>query len=167
MKKSTIHLTMGAMIAALYTVITVFVAAFGLANGAIQIRLSEALTILPIFTLDAVPGLFVGCIISNTITGCSIYDIIFGSITTLVAAILTRKLRNTKFLFYFPPILLNAIIVPIILKYAYKIGDAYLYLMITVGIGECISVMVFGYILKKMLTPFKDKLFNLYSVEKE
>lgn len=167
MKKSTVYVTMGAMIAAIYTVVTVYVQAFGLANGAIQVRISEALTILPIFTPAAIPGLFIGCILSNTITGCAIYDIIFGSITTLVAAIITRKLRHTKFLFFLPPVVLNAIIVPIILKYAYKLEDAYLYLVMTVGIGEVISVMVLGYILKKFLMPFKDKFFNLYSVEKE
>ena len=68
-KTSALRLTQAAMIAAIYVVLTYFISAFGLANGAIQVRISEALTILPIFTPAAIPGLFVGCLLSNILTG--------------------------------------------------------------------------------------------------
>ena len=85
-------LTQAAMIAALYVVLTLAINAFGLASGAIQIRVSEALTILPYFTPAAIPGLFIGCLLSNTITGCALFDIIFGSIATLLGAVGTYLL---------------------------------------------------------------------------
>ena len=110
MNKKVLLLCQGAMIAAIYTVMTLFINAFGLANGAIQIRISEALCILPIFTPAAIPGLFVGCLLSNVITGCAIYDIVFGSLATLVGAIGTYFLRKTKFLFTLPPVIANGVI---------------------------------------------------------
>ena len=81
-KQSVRYLVHSAAIAALYVVLTYISSLFGMANGAVQLRLSEALTILPIFTPAAVPGLFVGCIIANIISGCAIWDIIFGSIAS-------------------------------------------------------------------------------------
>ena len=89
-------LTQAAMIAALYVVLTLAINAFGLASGAIQVRVSEALTILPYFTPAAIPGLFIGCLLSNTITGCALFDIIFGSIATLLVAVGTYLLRRHK-----------------------------------------------------------------------
>ena len=80
MKKKVFFITQAAAIAALYTVLTLTAGAFGLANGAIQLRISEALTILPFFTPAAIPGLFIGCVVSNILTGCVIWDIIFGSL---------------------------------------------------------------------------------------
>ena len=68
-----------AMIAAIYVVLTYFISAFNLASGAIQVRISEALTILPYFTPAAIPGLFVGCLLANLLTGAAIYDVIFGA----------------------------------------------------------------------------------------
>ena len=91
-------LTQAAMIAALYVVLTLAINAFGLASGAIQVRVSEALTILPYFTPAAIPGLFIGCLLSNTITGCALFDIIFGSIATLLGAVGTYLLRRHKWL---------------------------------------------------------------------
>ena len=86
MNKKVLYLVHGAVIAALYVVLTLLANALGLANYAIQVRFSEALTILPVFTPAAIPGLFLGCIISNTLTGCMLLDIIFGSIATLIGA---------------------------------------------------------------------------------
>ncbi|MCR4782172.1 MAG: QueT transporter family protein [Lachnospiraceae bacterium] len=158
MKKRTLFLTQGAMIAALYVVLTVFIAAFNLASGAIQVRISEALTILPIFTPAAIPGLFIGCVISNIVIGGAIWDIIFGSLTTLIAAYCTYLLRKTKVLYMVPPVLFNAIIIPFVLIFAYHMKDAYWFLFATVGAGELISVFIFGFILKKVLDPIKNKL---------
>ena len=99
-------LTQAAMIAALYVVLTLAINAFGLASGAIQVRVSEALTILPYFTPAAIPGLFIGCLLSNTITGCALFDIIFGSIATLLGAVGTYLLRRHNNIHFSPTIIL-------------------------------------------------------------
>ena len=96
-KISTNHLVKAGVVAALYVVLTVFTNFLGLANGVIQIRLSEALTILPVFYGFAIPGLFVGCIVSNLLTGCAFLDVVFGSIATLMGAIFTRLLRKNVY----------------------------------------------------------------------
>ena len=98
-KKNSIlllDLTQGAMIAALYVVLTFIANLAGLASGVIQVRLSEALTILPVFTAAAVPGLAVGCVLANLLTGCAIWDVVFGSLATLIGAVGTRLLRKKK-----------------------------------------------------------------------
>ncbi|MCR5747322.1 MAG: QueT transporter family protein [Lachnospiraceae bacterium] len=142
----------GGIIAALYVVLTLLSNAFGLANGAVQVRISEALTVLPAFTPAAIPGLFVGCILSNTLTGAIFPDIIFGSLATLAAAFVTYKLRNkNKFLAPVPPIIANTIVVPLVLKYAYHIDGALIYMMLTVFLGELISCGVLGMILYPIL----------------
>ena len=153
--RKTLMMAYGAMIAALYVVLTYFISAFGLASGAIQIRISEALCILPVFTPAAVPGLFVGCLVSNILTGCALPDVIFGSLATLLGAWGTWKLRHTKFLFTLPPVISNMVIVPLVLKFAYGLGDAWWYLVVTVGIGEFISVCVLGKILHAALKKVK------------
>ena len=159
-KKSALFITQAAMIAAIYVVLTLFINVFNLANGAIQVRISEALTILPVFTPAAIPGLFIGCLLSNTLTGCVIWDIIFGSIATLLGALGSRALRHTKFLYTLPPVISNALIVPLVLKYAYGLGDAYWYLFATVGIGEVLSVCVLGTVLRTVLNRYKGVIFK-------
>ena len=159
-KRSALFITQAAMIAAIYVVLTLFINVFNLANGAIQVRISEALTILPVFTTAAIPGLFIGCLLSNTLTGCVIWDIIFGSIATLLGALGSRALRHTKFLYTLPPVISNAVIVPLVLKYAYGLGDAYWYLFVTVGIGEVLSVCVLGTVLRTVLNRYKGVIFK-------
>lgn len=159
-KKNVIRLTQAAMIAAIYVVLTYFISAFGLASGAIQVRISEALTILPVFTSAAIPGLFVGCLLSNLLTGCMALDVIFGSIATLIGAVGTYLLRKTKFAFTLPPVISNAIIVPIVLKNVYGLQDAAWYLVLTVGAGEVISVCILGMILKKVLWKYRNVIFK-------
>ena len=156
--KKTKSITQAAIIAALYVVLTFVANAMGLASGAIQIRLSEALTILPYFTPAAIPGLFVGCLLSNILVGGIIWDIIFGSLATLIGAVGTYELRKFKWLEPLPPILSNTITVPLVLIYAYGVQDALPYLMATVGIGEVISAGVLGMILLKSLEKHK-KIF--------
>lgn len=85
--KKVLFITQGAVIAAIYVVLTYIVSLLGLTNGVIQVRLSEALTILPVFTPAAIPGLVVGCVISNILTGAVIWDVIFGSLATLIGAV--------------------------------------------------------------------------------
>lgn len=92
--KKVLFAVQAAMIAALYVVLTYITNLLGLASGTIQVRFSEALCILPVFTPAAIPGLFIGCLISNLITGGIIWDIIFGSIATLLGALGTYFLRK-------------------------------------------------------------------------
>ena len=153
----TKYISTSAIIGALYIVLTMVSNALGLASGAVQIRISEALCILPVFTPAAVPGLFAGCIISNIIAGGNIFDIIFGSLATLIGAIGTLKLKNHKYLALIPPIVSNTIIVPIILCYAYGINQALYFVMFTVGIGEVISCGVLGMVLLKAMEKYKFK----------
>ena len=150
----------GAIIAALYVVLTYFIAAIGLANGAIQFRISEALCILPIFTPAAIPGVTIGCLISNIITGCSIFDIIFGTLATLIGAFGTYFLRKTKFISTLPPVLSNMIIIPLLLKFAYGLDDAWWWLVITVGAGEILSICGLGMLLKAALWKFRNQIFR-------
>ena len=158
MKKFDVKtLTIGGAIAALYVVLTLVANAFGLASGAIQVRLSEALTILPCFTPAAVPGLTVGCILANLVTGCAPWDVVFGSLATLIGAIGTYLLRKKPLLAWIPPVLSNAIIVPIVLQKVYGVPDSFWYLMLTVGAGEVIACGILGLLLYKALS--KTKIF--------
>ncbi len=142
-------LAFGGMIAALYVVLTLVSAAFGLASGAIQVRLSEALCLLPCLMPAAVPGLFVGCFVANLVTGCAFWDVIFGSLATLIGAVGTRMLRSRPMLSWIPPVLSNAIIVPIVLLRVYGVPDAWWFLVLTVGAGEIISCCLLGFLVLK------------------
>ena len=152
MKNSKVkNITHSAIIAALYVVLTLAAQLWGLASGAIQVRFSEALTILPVFTSAAIPGLAIGCLISNIIAGGVIWDIIFGTFATLIGAVGTYILRNHRWAAPIPPIVANAVIVPFVLIYAYGATEALPFLMLTVGIGEVISAGVLGTVLLKTL----------------
>lgn len=151
-------LIQAAMIAAIYVVLTFIANAFGLANYAIQVRFSEALTILPYFTPAAIPGLVIGCFLSNILTGCALPDIIFGTFATFVGAVLTYKVRKFKWLAPVPPIVANAVIVPFVLLYAYGIRPLWLS-FITVTIGEIISCGLLGMILLFSLEKYRGRLF--------
>ncbi len=151
----------GAAIAALYVVLTLLSNIFGLASGAVQVRISEALTVLPFFTPAAIPGLFVGCIISNLLAGSAVWDVVFGSIATLIGAAGTYLLRKkTKWLAPLPPIAANTLIVPFILAFAYGAEESIPFLMLTVGAGEIISCGVLGLILLKALEKHAKDIFG-------
>lgn len=145
--KKVLYVTQGAMIAALYVVLTLLTNAFGLASGVIQVRISEALCILPYFTPAAIPGLFLGCLFSNILTGCMPWDIIFGSLATLLGALGTYFIRKYKFLTPLPPIIANTLVIPFVLQKVYQVPDALPFLMLTVGIGEFISCGIIGTVL--------------------
>lgn len=147
------------MIAALYVVLTFIANALGIASGAIQIRFSESLCILPYFTFSAVPGLFIGCLISNILTGCALPDIVFGSLATLLGAVITYLLRKQKWLAPVGPIVANAIMIPLVLFYAYGIKPLW-FSFITVTIGEVISCGVLGMLLLFSLMRYKNTLFH-------
>ncbi|MBC3889180.1 transporter [Acetobacterium paludosum] len=148
-KISVLFVTQAAVIAAMYVVLTFVSSSLGLASGEIQIRLSEMLCILPAFTPAAIPGLFLGCLLSNLLTGCTVIDILFGSLATLIAAVLSYQLRNHKYplLVTLPPVVTNMIVVPFILKFSYGIPLPIPVMMATVGIGEVISCVVLGSVL--------------------
>jgi len=159
MKNKTKALTQGAMIAALYVLLTLISRIFGLDSGVIQIRISEALCILPCFTPTAITGLFVGCMLSNIITGAVIWDVIFGSLATLIGACFTYVLRKNHVLAILPPILANMFIIPFVLSYAYHIEGAIWYFMLTVGAGEVFSCGVLGLCLHTVLKKHRN-IFN-------
>ncbi len=150
-KQKVVNVATAAIIAALYVVLTYLAAAMGLSSGVIQVRFSEALTILPVFTPAAIPGLFAGCVLANLLTGCAVWDIVFGSIATLLGAVFTYALRKRKLLAAFPPVIANTIIVPPVLMLVYGAQEAYWFLCLTVCIGEIISCGVLGTFLRKSL----------------
>lgn len=158
--KKVLFLSQAAMIAALYVVLTYLANALGLASGVIQVRLSEMLTVLPFFTPAAIPGVTLGCLLSNILTGCSLLDIVFGTLATFLGAIGSYLLRKHKFLLPLPPIIANTLIVPWILRISYGAPDAIPYMMLTVGIGEIISCGILGLALLFLLRKYKAQIFT-------
>ena len=155
--KKLVFICQAAVIAALYVVLTYVFSAF--ASGVIQVRVSEALTILPAFTPAAILGLVIGCLLSNTLTGCVLLDIIFGSVATLIGALGSYALRRHTWLVPIPPIVSNMIIVPFVLRYAYGATDAFPFMIATVGAGEIISCYLLGMILYGALKKVNHTLF--------
>lgn len=158
--KKVLLLVQAALIAAIYVVLTYFISAFDLASGAIQVRMSEALTILPYFTPAAIPGLTVGCFLSNLLTGCLPMDVLCGSFATLLGALGSHLLRKYKWLVPLPPVLANTIIVPYVLAYVYGAEGSIPFFMVTVGAGEVMSCYVLGIMLLNALLPYRDVLFK-------
>ena len=155
-------MTYGALIAALYVALTYLAAALGLSSGIIQLRFSEALTILPaivpaVYAPSSVIGLFVGCILANTLTGALVWDIVFGSLATLLGALGTWLLRRAGrigiALAWVPPTLANTLIIPFVLQKVYMVEDALWFLFLTVGIGEVLSCGVLGMLLIRFAGP--------------
>lgn len=158
MKKNTKFITEGAVIAALYVILTLIAKVFGMDSQVIQVRISEALYALAIFMPSAVLGLFVGCILSNILVGGILVDVIFGSIATLIGAFFTYRMRKTPYLALIPPILSNAIIIPPILKFGYGFEGSVWFFVLTVSIGEIISAGILGAMLYQALK--KTKIFK-------
>ncbi|MBR5155223.1 MAG: QueT transporter family protein [Clostridia bacterium] len=154
--KNSRFLVQSASIAAIYVTLTFFSSLMGLSSGIVQLRLSEALCVLPAFTPAAIPGLFVGCILANTMTGSIFIDIIFGSLATLVGAVFTRTLRRFKVLSLIPPILSNTLILPFVLKFAYNFEGSIFFFMATICCGEILSCGVLGYILRTVLDRYNN-----------
>ena len=144
-KSTALFLSQGAIIAAMYVALTIIFAPISF--GAVQVRIAEALTILPLFTPAAVPGLFIGCLIANGLGGGILLDVIFGSIATLIGAILGYLLRFNRLLVPIPAVVSNTIIVPMVLKYGYGIDMPIYLLMIYILIGEIIGCYLLGELL--------------------
>lgn len=158
-KRNITSITYGGVIAAIYVVLTIFLGEF--ATGTIQVRISEALCILSAFTFPAVPGLFIGCLLSNLILGCALPDIIFGSLATLIGAYGAYLLRNkNRFLIPIPTVLANTLIVPFILRFVYGSDETMIYMFITIFIGEFISAEILGSVLYSALKSRKHLIFK-------
>ena len=157
--KKVLFLTQAAMIAAIYVVLTIVFQPFSF--GQIQVRIAEALTILPMFTPAAIPGLYIGCMIGNILGGSILPDIIWGSFATLIGAVFTYLLRKqSRYLAILPPIISNTVIVPLVLRYAYGIVLPIPLMMLTVGIGEVISCGVLGIVIHSALKKYQYKIFK-------
>ncbi len=154
------YLVQSATIAAIYVMLTLMANMFGLANYAVQVRFSEALTVLPAYIPAAIPGLTIGCLIANLLTGAMVPDIIFGSLATLIGAVFTYLLRKHKWLPPLPPIVSNTLIIPFILAYVYKFEGSIWYFMLTVGLGEIISCGILGYILMSVIKRLPKQILK-------
>lgn len=165
-KQAGIYIIQFVVIAALYAGIMIIQdSTVGMTRGFFQIRISEALTVLPVFTPAAIPGLFVGRLASSYfMLGVSqssfVSDIIFGSLATLAAAVGSFVVRKRKFLAPIPPIVLNTIVTPLLFTYVYRFDDhSLISYIISIFIGELISCGVLGIALMLGLEDHKDKLF--------
>ena len=140
-----------AVIAALYVALTYLCNLMGLASGAIQLRFSEALAALCLFTPAAVPGLFVGCLLANFLTGCIPWDIALGSLATLLGSLGAYLLRKKPPLALFMPVISNTLVIPPVLKWCYGFEGSLGYFISTVFAGELISCVFIGYALYSAL----------------
>lgn len=158
--KSIYLVVYGAAIAAIYVVLTMVFAPISF--GPIQFRISEILCILPYFTPAAVPGVFIGCLISNLLCGAAPLDVVFGSLATLIGAMGSYALRENKWMVCVPPIVSNTLIIPWVLRFAYGAPDMVLFMMLTVGIGEILAIGVLGNLLLLTLIRYRKTVFGVY-----
>lgn len=139
---TTRSVCLSAMIAALYAALTLLLAP--ISYGAIQCRISEAMTLLPILLPQAIPGLVIGCLVANLLSPVAIWDVIFGTLATLIAALGTYQLRKKPLLAALCPVVANGIIVGVMLAVFYALP---LWLtMLEVAVGEAVAVAL-GFIL--------------------
>ena len=156
---TTRNIAFGAIIAALYVVLCLIFEP--ISYGPIQFRIAEALTIMPLFTPAAIPGLFVGCILANIIGQGVIMDIVLGSLATLIGAVLGYMLRSNRWLVPIPAVIANALIIPFVLWYGYGLTDVPIPLeMVYILIGEIAGCYILGEILASILIPYKKQLFK-------
>lgn len=160
MQKKVTFITQAGIIAALYVVLTLFVQTVNLASGAIQFRVSEALCVLPFFTPAGIPGVVVGCFLSNILLTSPLPDVIFGTLATAIGAVLSYMLRKHRFLVTLPPVFANALIIPFVLKFAYHLDGALWFFMLTVGAGEVLACVGVGSLLITALMPVRSRIFG-------
>ena len=153
---NTRTLVRAALIAALYTVLTLLLQP--LSYGEVQIRFSEALTLLPILLPEAVPALAVGCLLANILGGCTIFDIVFGTLATLLAALCTRRLRNRFWLAALMPVLFNGVIVGAVVHYCYAPVFPLPLSMLSVAAGEAVACLIVGPLLVRVMQRIPQEL---------
>ena len=158
-QKRVRFVTLAAMIASIYVVLTLVSAVFGLSSGAIQIRISESLCVLVLFTPAAIPGVTIGCLVSNLIISANILDIIFGTLATFIGVYGGYLLRKREWLVTVPTILANTIIIPLVIVYGFGMTDIALpFVALGVFVGELISAGVVG---MGLITILKKRNFKL------
>ena len=143
------YIAQGAIIAALYVVLTLIFAPISF--GAVQVRIAEALTILPLFTPTAIPGLFVGCILANLLGGAIALDVVFGSLATLIGAAIGYVLRRNRWLVPIPAVVSNGVIVPLVLRYGYNVDMPLPLIALYVVLGEIVGCYILGELLAGVL----------------
>ena len=156
--QNTRTLVRAALIAALYTVLTLLLQP--LSYGEVQIRFSEALTLLPILLPEAVPALAVGCLLANILGGCTIFDIVFGTLATLLAALCTRRLRDRFWLAALMPVLFNGVIVGAVVHYCYAPVFPLPLSMLSVAAGEAVACLVVGPLLVRVMQRIPQELMS-------
>lgn len=166
----TLSIVQAAMIASIYIALTLIAAGFDLASGAVQVRFSECLTVLPYYTPAAIPGLIIGCLLANFMTGSIMLDVIFGTVATAIGAYASYYVARNGFpegrpfinrlLVSFCPVIANSIIIPLVLTYGYGLPGGLIMQGISVGIGEVIACVIFGQILLAALHPVRGTLFG-------
>ena len=159
-KKTTAYICRAAAVAALYVILTEISALLGISSGVIQFRLSEMLCVLPAFMPAAIPGLAIGCFLSNLLTGCVIWDVIFGTVATLIGAVGAYFFRKYKYLVPIPTVLANMLIVPFVLRWAYSAPGSIPFFMLTVGVGEIVCCGILGGAFEFYLIRYGKRLFE-------
>ena len=158
-RKNLLYVTQGALIAALYVVVTEISTLMGLSSSVIQFRISEALCILVAFTPSAIPALGIGCFIANIFAGGVPMDIFLGSLASLLGAYFGRLLRRWWYLVPLPTVVANVLLIPPVLKFTYGFEGALPFFMLTVGIGEIVCAYIGGLLLYTAIRPHANKLF--------
>ena len=149
-KRSARDLTLAAIVGAIYVVLGYFGNTFNLTFGAVQCRFAEALTVLPFLTPVTAWGLFIGCLITNILSPYGLLDMIFGPLTTLIAALLSARCKN-KWLAPLPPVLCNAIVISTLIAFqtvGFGAGfwPMFFYQAATIGAGQMLACYGLGMI---------------------
>ena len=158
MNNQTNTLTRGAIIAALYAALTLLLAP--ISYGEVQIRIAEALTVLPILMPEAVPALAIGCLLANVLGGCPIFDIVFGTLATLLAALCTRALRGRVRAALAMPVLFNGLIVGAVVHFCYAPVIPLPLCMLFVAAGEAVSCLLLGPMVLSAVKRIPQKMLH-------
>ena len=170
-KMTTRQLALAAVVAAVYTVLSYFGNIFGLTYGPIQCRFAEALTVLPFLFPATVPGLFVGCLLTNLISTVGPLDIVLGSLATLLAAAWTARMPN-RWLAPLPPVICNGVIIGAMIAW-YEVGFTsrfwalFAFNGVTVAVGELVACYILVSIMLSVLPriPYVRQLARSLSAE--
>ncbi|MBQ2658483.1 MAG: QueT transporter family protein [Erysipelotrichaceae bacterium] len=157
-RERLLHLAQGGIIAAAYAALTLIFAPISF--GPVQIRIAESLSILPMFTKAAVPGLFIGCILGNLLGGAVITDVIFGSVATLIGAYLGYLLRKNRWLVPIPTVISNTVIIPLVLYFGYDVQIPIYLMMLYIMAGEFVGSFLLGEVLGDFLLRHKKSFFH-------
>ena len=158
MKHNTKRLVRAALIAGIY--VALCLVQQPLAYGPVQFRFSEALTVLPVFTPAAIPGLTLGCVIANLGSPLGVVDWVFGPLATLLAAVCTRRLRDKFWLAALMPVLFNGVIVGAVVHFCYSTAIALPLCMLSVAAGEAVACLVVGPLLISVLRRMPASVLN-------